>query len=385
MNKWLLLLSTLLLTGTALGYFMQEGSGYILISFQHWTFETSLWVFLILLLGSVLFLYFSIQVFMAFFRSPDAIKSWRRQRGSQKAVGKTVKGLIALAEGNWKLSEKLLLSGAVGKGKIINYLAAARAAHQSGNYEHSDQLLADAAKSTKGAELAVGLQQAQLQLDRKQFEQCLATCLRLKKQFPKHQYVNKMLLTAHMELEDWQAVLELLPKISKHKLLPYKKSNTLEIKAYGKLIEHLIHSRNSSSKDPKALLKVWKGIPNRTIKHLDFIPLAKAFIEHMISLGAHVEAEAELRQILSHHWSPELVGLYGCIKGKDLKRQLTFAKSQLNLHPNDAALLLTLGRLSLSNEQFNEAQTYFEQSLNLEGKSETRADSSKPQKPAPAS
>ena len=374
MNYRLILWIVFLLAGSALGHYMLQGSGYVLISFQHWVVETSLWVFVILLITTILSIYASIQFFSNLLKSPAHIQNWREQRGNKQAINKTVQGLLALAEGDWKKSGNLLLAGAHGKGKLINYLAAARAAQQIEDYEHSDELLLEASKSTKGAELAVGLQQAQLQLERKQYEQSLATCLRLKTQFPKHSYVNKMLLKTHMALEDWQAVLDLLPQLNKHKLLPNKQSKNLETKAYGKLVENLIHSRNSSNRDPKVLLDIWQGIPKRTIKQLNFAPLAQAFIKHLISLNAHQEAEAELRKILDHHWNAELIHLYGCVKGKDSQRQLLFCKDQLKNRPNDAILLLTLGRLSMLNEAFEQAQVYFEDSLALENNAEVRSE-----------
>ena len=377
MSKRLLFIILCLLLGSLVGHYMLQGSGYVLVSFQHWVLETSLWVFIILLIALVIGVYASIHVTVAILGSPVFLSNWREKRSINTAVGKTVKGLITLAEGNFKQSEKFLMAGAHGNGKIINYLAAARAAHMAGNYERSDALIAQAAKSTKGAELAVGLQQAQLQLEREQFEQCLATCLRLQKQFPKHQYVNKMLLKAHMALEDWQAVIELLPKLNKHKLLPNKKFQKLEVEAYGKLIEHMIRSRNTASKDPQALLDVWRNIPTRTIKQMDFLPLAHAFIEHLIQLDAQQEAEAQLRYLLQHHFSDELMSLYGRVQGKDVKRQLLFAQDQLKHRPNDAILLLSLGRIALMNEMFDSAQTYFEASLAQENSAEVRSELSR--------
>lgn len=377
MNMRIFLFIALLFSGAILGHYMLQGSGYILISFQQWVVETSLWVFVLLLAAAILILYGSIHFFTSLMSTPDAIKGWTEKRGINKAVGKTVRGLIYLAEGDFKNSEKSLMAGAHGNGKIINYLAAARAAQLAGNFERSDELMAEAANSTKGAELAVGLQQAQLQLEREQFEQCLATCLRLKKQFPKHQYVTKMLMKAHMALNDWQAVLEILPQINKHKLLGNKESTKLEIKAYGKLIEHMIRSRDSSSKDPKALLDVWNSIPKSTLKHLDFAPLAHAFTEHLIQLGAHEEAENQLRSILPHHFTEDLISLYGWVKGSNPRRQMLFAQDLLKQRPNDAGLLLALGRICMLNNEFTQAQEYFEASLAQKNSAETRSELSR--------
>jgi len=377
MNLRLLLIAAFLLLGSLLGYFILQGSGYVLISYQHWVMETSLWVFVLILVTVVLILYGFFQLLGSMFATPQALKQWSDKRNINQAVGKTVKGLIYLAEGDFKQSEKLLLSGAHGKGKIINYLAAARAAQMAGNYEHSDDLMAQAASSTKGAELAVGLQQAQLQLEREQFEQCLATCLRLKKQFPKHQYVNKMLLKAHMALNDWESVLTLLPTLNKNKLLGGKHTTQLEIKAYGKLIEHVIRSRDTRSKDPNQLMEIWRRIPKSTLKHDDFIPLAHGFIEHLMHLGAHEQAEHELRSLLHHHVTPELIELFGWVKGKDIKKQWLFAKDLQKQRPNDAGLLLTLGRIAMLNEDFEQALQYFEASLSLQNRAETRSELSR--------
>jgi HemY protein len=373
----LLFLLVFLLLGALLGHYMMQGSGYVLLSFGHWSFESSLWVFALMLFATMATLYGAVNLSITLIKSPSAFKGWSQQRNINSAIGKTVQGLIALAEGNWKQSEKLLMAGAHGKGKLINYLAAARAAQYEGNYEHCDQLIAQAIKSTKGAELAIGLQHAQLLLEREQFEQCLAICLRLKKQFPKHPFVNKILLKTHTALNDWQAVLDVLPQLNKHKLLPSKKSTELEINAYKKLINSMITSRSTNSKDPELLLVVWKKIPNRVLKHVDFAPIIHSFISHLLSLNAQHEAESQLRKVLQHTLDKTLIDLYGWIKGQDVRRQLIIAKDVVKQLPNDADALLMLGRVHLMNEEFEEAQHAFEISLSQKNKSETRSELSR--------
>ncbi|WP_396588198.1 heme biosynthesis HemY N-terminal domain-containing protein [Bermanella sp. R86510] len=377
MKRTLLGLLVLLLVGSILGHYMLQGSGYVLISFNQWVIETSLWVFIIALTSFVLLVYGAVHLVTNILQTPSAINRWKQQRGINAAVAKTVKGLIALAEGNWNQAEKQLLSGAKGNGQIINYLAAARAAQYRGDYQYSDELIAQAAKSTKGAELAVGLQHAQLQIEREQFEQALATCLRLKKQFPKHQFVNKMLLKTYTALDDWQAVLDVLPQLNKHKLLPTKKFIQLELQAYEKLIRSMIRARTAGSRDPKVLLKVWQGIPARTVKQAEFSTIAYEFIEHLKQIGAEHEAESELRKLLPTHFDGPLVKLYGWVKGKDIRKQLLFARDQVKERPNDADLLLTLGRICLMNTLFTEAQEYFEASLSQLNRAETRSELSR--------
>ncbi len=377
MKLRLLLVVIVLVASAFLGQLMLDGSGYVLLSYGNWVLETSIWVALAALTISLIAGYFVLHMTIGLLNSGSALQRWSKDRGQNKAVRKTIQGLLALAEGNWKRSEKLLVSSAHGEAGLINYLAAARAAQQSGDYARADELLTAAANSTKGTELAVGLQQAQLQLEREQYEQCLATCLRLRKKFPKHQYANKMLLKAYMALEDWQSVVDLLPQLIKQHLIATKSAKELELKAYTALIQHVIKGRSARSKDPSALIELWNRIPQRTQLRDDFIPLADAFVHHLVELNTDGEAEEHLRRLLTRHWQPKWVRLYGWVKGDSPKKQLLFAEAQLQERPNDAVLLLTLGRLSLRNELWGKAQEYLEASLALKSDHETRAELSR--------
>ena len=63
--------------------------------------------------------------------------------------------------------------------------------------------------------------------------------------------------------------------------------------------------------------------------------------------------------------------LYGIVKGDDLEKQLLLAESWLRERPNDAMLLLTLGRLSLQRRNWEMARSYFQSSLNSRKMAET--------------
>ena len=71
------------------------------------------------------------------------------------------------------------------------------------------------------------------------------------------------------------------------------------------------------------------------------------------------------------------MNLYGCVKGKDVKRQVLFAQDQLKQRPNDDVLLLSLGRIALMNELFDDAQVYLEASLAQENSAEVRSELSR--------
>lgn len=374
MKSKLLLLLILLALGGFIGHQMLQGQGYVLISFRDYVIETSFWVAAALfVLGSVA-LFLCLQLLLALLNINSRFRVWRSARSERKAMDTTVAGLLALAEGDWKKAQKLLVSGAVGKLGLINYLTAARAAHQAGDHERADELLGMALKSTEGAELAVGLQQAQLQLDRQQYEQCLATCLRMKKTHPKHPFVNKMLVKAYSALEDWQALLALIPQLQKGGILLKLALPQLEISAYSALLNKAMKGKTSQSRDVDALLAIWQQIPAKAFREAEFIPLVDNLVSRLVELNAEDKAEEVLRRVLSAQWPPSWVRAYGRVKGSDVHKQLIFMESQLRERPNDADLLLTLGRLCLRNQLWGKAHEYLLASHKLNAQAETRAE-----------
>ena len=72
-----------------------------------------------------------------------------------------------------------------------------------------------------------------------------------------------------------------------------------------------------------------------------------------------------LRTQLQKNWDADLVRLYGTVKGEDAHKQLIVAERWLQERPNDADLLLTLGRLSLMNELWGKAREYFTASIRI--------------------
>jgi len=98
------------------------------------------------------------------------------------------------------------------------------------------------------------------------------------------------------------------------------------------------------------------------------------YARHLSELGDDAQAETLLRKVLKNHWSDDLINLYGRIKGTEPDEQLLAAERWLQDRPNNAELLLALGRLSLRNELWGKAKEYFETSLRLKRSRETMAE-----------
>ena len=64
---------------------------------------------------------------------------------------------------------------------LINYLGAAKAAQEQGAFERRDNLLQKAYRVAPEADLAIGLTQAELEIEQHQFEHAMATLNHLRK------------------------------------------------------------------------------------------------------------------------------------------------------------------------------------------------------------
>ncbi len=352
MKLGLLLLVVAVVLGGLIGTLVVRDPGYVLLSYGDMALETSLWFALALLAALYLTVRFLIWLVTRTTTSTGRFGNWLRRRKGRQARQQTVQGLLLMAEGQWANARKVLVSSArEGATPLINYLSAARAAHELGDAAGRDELLRQAHESTPGSRFAVGLTQAELQKNAAQWEQSLATLLQLKSSSPRHPQVLLMLAEVYEQLEDWQALIELLPELKKRKVLPDVELNALAERAWVQ--------RLGQGSAPA----LWTDVP----KELKKAPAVVA--AHARALGSQGDgagAESVLRGALRDLWDPTLIGLYGETTGAEPDRQLLAAEGWLKERPNDPDLLLALGRICLMNGEWAKAREYFETSLRLQ-------------------
>lgn len=358
MKLGLLLVVVAVVLGGLIGTLVVRDPGYVLLSYGDMAFETSLWFGLVLLALAYLLLRLLFWAFTRTLAGTGRFGSWLKGRRATRAQKQTVQGLLLMSEGQWAEARKVLTSSAREVGTpLINYLSAARAAHELGDAEGRDALLRQAHESTPGSKFAVGLTQAELQKNAAQWEQSLATLLQLKSSSPRHPQVLRMLTDVYQELADWQALIELLPEVKKRKLFSDTAFDALQRKAW---------SARLSQVGPTDADAVFRGLPKELKREPELVAIyARALMASPGSEAAD-QAEAAIRQALQQTWNDELVVLYGRVTGADRERQMVVAEGWLKERPNDPGLLLTLGRICLMNESWAKAREYFETSLRLQ-------------------
>jgi len=354
--KLLILALIALMSAVGLGLLTGNDSGYLVMTIAGWTVHTSVTFFIFVLFVAFVVLYFSLRSLLQVLSMPREIEKWKRHRGQRRAEKYLTQGMINMVEGNWKRAELSFRKAApYSRAPFLNFLCAARAAQQQGNLERRDDYLRLAYESNPEANLAVGITQAELQLNQQQTEQALATLKHLHSKQPGQSQVKILLLNTYANLNDWDAVLALTMELEKGGLFSQEQIMAKRLEAYAGLLREAGNCAVLES-----LEKVWRAIPGKLKKHFYLI---EVYILERLRFADTKDCEPLLKQALKRQWDEVIVRLYGLVEGNDSVKQLTYVESFLSGHARDPVLLLTLGRLCIRNSLWGKARKYLEDSI----------------------
>ena len=351
-----------LLLAVAVAYFIShwlegfDNPGYVLIGLGHWSLETSLVVFAVAVIFAFFIFYFVFRLLGWCLRLPGQIK----KRGSNVKFNRSqealIAGLVDSAEGNWEKAEKVLIKHASHSGApLIHYLTAAKAAQSRGAFDKRDEYLKKAADQAPGADVAIGLTQAELHLSGNQFEEALETLTKLQSINPTHASVLKLLHQTYRHVGDWEGLRKLIPSLNNNKVLMEAEIKLLEIQAYSQLLKQAAEQGSA-----EGIQQLWAEIPDH-IKRMQGV--SAIYFAAMIEVGAGALIERELSDILSVSWDETLLSLFASIPSLDPENQLETAEHWLTAHRDSAVLMSVLGKLSINCQKLEKAENYFTKSI----------------------
>jgi HemY protein len=331
--------------------FLLTDPGYVVINFRGYVIEMSVPVLAGLAIALVLAVWLIRKIIVAPRRLGEVAGRYRSARSGQKLT----KGMIAVAEGNFARGEKMLgRAASTSDSPLFNYLQAARAAHLQGRDERRDEWLRLAYEETPEAANAVLLTQAELQLDRGQNEQALATLRRLEEESKDHAHALALMGRLYFELEDWDALAKILPRLGKKTQLTSETLEKWTIRVHKEALD--------KAADADVLDETWKGIGRKLKVDLS---LLESYYLGLMRVGLHERAEKELAGELKTNWRGPLVRLFGLVEATDTTRQLKRAEGWLKNHGEDPDLLLAAARLCLRNELWGKARSYLETVISM--------------------
>ncbi|WP_313741672.1 heme biosynthesis HemY N-terminal domain-containing protein [Pseudomonas sp.] len=372
MKRVYLLAVIAIVVAAALGIAIAKHSGYVMIAYGGFRYQSGLWAALGALLVVVLVLGLLRYLIGLLLTSTGVINPWSRRNRSRRTRIAIEQGQLDLAEGRWASALKHLRRAAEAERQpLLFYLGAARAANELGQTQESDNLLERALERQPHAELAIALAHAQLQMDRADNDGALDTLQAMQERHPNNVQVLRLLQRLYLERGDWPALVRLLPDLRKHKALPANELALLEQRAWGQNLGLAITRGEEGNTARQSLERTWQQL---TAAQRQEPQLVLAYAEQMRQAGAQDESERVLRAAIKRQYESHLARSYGLVRGEDPVRQLQTAEGWLKDHPQDPSLLLTLGRLSLQNRLWGKARDYFESSLRLERNPEACAE-----------
>ena len=351
--RFLFFLFLALAAGIGLTLFA-ENPGYVLLTREPWTLETSLTLFLLGLLVVFAFFYLLLRLLDNFINTPARMRRWKQQRNRQQAIEDTRLGIIDAICGHWSQAEKRLQRKlAHSPQREINMLLSAWSAQQQDEQAKSDDYIATARhyadSKEENAVLAIGLVQCALQQQAGQTEQALEILHSLHQQAPANTAVISNLAKLLQNTGQWQELLELLAAAKRHHALPEPAMASMLAQATCGLLDSAGNFSEAESS--------WKHLPRKLRQQTDVI---SGYCRALMRFERHQDAETLIRNTLKNEWSTDLVELYGLLQTDNPAAQLKQAETWLADHQTNTTLMLCMGRLAIKNQLWGLARSYLE-------------------------
>jgi HemY protein len=340
--------------------------GYLLIAFGNYTFETSL--FALLVAGGIVYLLIRLVLVLLQWINPRLLLQLGQsvsERRKANARSDTVEGLLYFTRGNWQSSYNLLTKSTGDKdASVVNYLAAAYAAHKNGQRDDWINCLEQAEEKYPKARSTINSLKAQLLFKSGQLEQSVAVLEQLKKNSLNDPSLLHLLKEVYVKLEDWQALKDLIPTLEKNKVIDSAEIEQIQMRIFMEELYATCSKKEESAKQDALvqLMKLWKKAP---VKYREDEKVVKHYIELLIQLDAQEEAAKAIEVAVSKNWSEALVLRYGEQDFGTSQQQLLVAEGWLKARPANSNLLLCLGRISMRNELWGKAKEYYEASIKI--------------------
>ena len=334
----------LLLLAAFLAPIFKADPGYVLIRFQGWSLETTL---LVLLLALVV-VYMLMRLLTWLWRSPLRSARAMREKSARKQLEK---GLLALAEGNFKAAEKALRRSASGEHATVALLGAARAAEGLSDSKSREAYLTKAEEGEK-SNVLVPLSRAEMLMAAEEWTQALEILKSLRDKYPRHQQVKTMTYHCYRQLGDWVNAGELATALGK--------SGVIDSAAATVSLQKMYQQKLRQATDSTQLQQAWKSLPGSARKDPAVVANYTKFLSRLSGADA---AEAVLRKTLNQDWSEELIQQYALLDGGNNRARLKQTEKWLQKYPEDPGLHLAIGRLCLAEKIWGKAREHLQTSL----------------------
>ena len=355
--KLLFWLVALLAAAVAVALAARFNPGYVLLVYAPYRVEIALSFLLILLLAAFFAGYLLLRLSGQVLRLPSQVNAYRVRRARNKARSALQQAVVAYFEGNYVRAEKMAAAALkLRELPALSAVIAARAAHEMRRYHASDNYLQVAQTEAPDTRVLYLVTRAELLLEERQVTDAIGVLKAARATAPKNVNVLKLELKARTLNKDWDEVQAIVDLLRKSDAIDAGQADQLRVGAY-------IGRLRDKEGDREALLETWKSIPS-AVRGETAVALMAA--RNFIDCDLHEQAREAIESSLEKRWDSDLAGLYGECATGDTVGQIERAERWLTDNPNDASLLLSLGKLCTRQHLWGKARSYLDASLALE-------------------
>ncbi len=354
--KWLIWLLGLF-SAAVIVAMTANNPGYVLVVYPPWRIELSLTLFMAALFVLLLAAYATLHLVLVILRLPEQVRRHREVKATLKSREAMTEALTAFFEGRYAAAERAAVRAMdSGDNSGINSIIAARAAHELREFDKRDQYLANASGKAVGESTMRLIARTEFMLDQKQPQLALDTLKELSVAgMHKHIGALQLELKAQQQAHNWDGVLSVIAQLEKRSAIAEVVATQLRLQAW-------MEKLRENQQDLPTLQALWKTIPGTFKLRPKLAALAAA---SFIRLRDCRNAQQLLTASLNKQWDSELVALYGDCQIENNIGQIEQAEAWLKEHPEDAGLLLALGKLCLHHGLWGKSQGYLQASVSL--------------------
>lgn len=351
----MIFLVILLLVALALGAFVAYAlgvdAGYVLFTWQGWMLESTLAGFVLLLVVIWLLLWLVSRIGSGAMQLPVSVRSWFRDRRTDKAHQNFVRGLRELVTGEARSAEQALLRGiADHDAQDLSYVAAARAAQLQGAYDRRDAYL-DRAMALETPPLeTVMAERIRLLAQSSEPQRALDAARHFHGQSPKSRAALQLFAEALDRMGEYRELYALLA--AQGKLLPMESRFPLMVNALIALIE-----RAAKVGELATVKSLWDDAKSEICADAR---AQRAYALALARLGADSDAVAAISRALKVRWDAELVRCFGALESIDPVAQLASIEQWLQRYGDETELLVAAGLTCARNRLWGKAGSYLE-------------------------
>ena len=353
---WVLLLAGLAVAA-ALGARLNDG--YLLLVVPPWRAEISLNLFIIALFGLFLAFYAVLRILAATFGLPQRVRDFRMRRQRDQAGFVFQDAVRLLFEGRFgQAMKKAAEAHGNGTAPGLSALIAARAAQRMREPEKQRYWLEHARTDDPRTEAATLMLDAEMANEERRFADALAALGRLQGKQGRHIAALRLELRARQGTADWDGVLKLVRQLAKRDALPAEVVREIRTQA------HLAGIARRGS-DRAELASYLRNMPEEERGRRVVLAAARALMAADGDGDAQKLIETALERGDGDDWQAELAAIYGRLTGGEQTARIARAEAWLRRHPDDAVLLMALGRMCQRQRLWGKAQSYLEASLSV--------------------